>query len=61
VTDEALTCVTSRQFVPQRLVTQGAEPGSLYNVAGPEPIPFGELLQTCTRAVGSRTRLGLPG
>ncbi len=31
--------------------------GSLYNVAGPEPIPFGELLRTCARAVGSRTRL----
>jgi uncharacterized protein YbjT (DUF2867 family) len=35
----------------------GAKPGSLYNVAGPEPIPFGELLWTCARAVGSRTRL----
>ena len=31
--------------------------GSLYNVAGPEPLPFAELLQTCARAVGSRTRL----
>jgi nucleoside-diphosphate-sugar epimerase len=31
--------------------------GSLYNVAGPEPIPFAELLRTCARAVGSRTRL----
>jgi uncharacterized protein YbjT (DUF2867 family) len=29
----------------------------LYNVAGPEPIPFGELLRTCARAVGRRTRL----
>jgi uncharacterized protein YbjT (DUF2867 family) len=31
--------------------------GSTYNVAGPEPIPFAELLSTCARAVGSRTRL----
>jgi uncharacterized protein YbjT (DUF2867 family) len=31
--------------------------GSLYNVAGPEPLPFTELLRTCARAVGSRTRL----
>ena len=31
--------------------------GTLYNVAGPEPLPFAELLQTCARAVGSRTRL----
>ena len=31
--------------------------GSLYNVAGPEPLPFAELLRTCARAVGSRTRL----
>jgi uncharacterized protein YbjT (DUF2867 family) len=31
--------------------------GSLYNVAGPEPVPFVELLRTCVRAVGSRTRL----
>jgi uncharacterized protein YbjT (DUF2867 family) len=31
--------------------------GSLYNVAGPEPVPFTELLRTCARAVGSRTRL----
>jgi uncharacterized protein YbjT (DUF2867 family) len=31
--------------------------GSLYNVAGPKPIPFAELLRTCARAVGSRTRL----
>jgi nucleoside-diphosphate-sugar epimerase len=30
--------------------------GSLYNVAGPEPLPFAELLHTCARAVGSRTR-----
>jgi uncharacterized protein YbjT (DUF2867 family) len=28
-----------------------------YNVAGPEPIPFGELLRTCAGAVGRRTRL----
>jgi uncharacterized protein YbjT (DUF2867 family) len=31
--------------------------GSMYNVAGPEPIPFADLLRTCTRAAGSRTRL----
>jgi len=31
--------------------------GSLYNVAGPEPLPFADLLRTCARAVGSRTRL----
>src|SRR5580693_2096256 len=31
--------------------------GALYNVAGPEPLPFAELLRTCARAVGSRTRL----
>jgi nucleoside-diphosphate-sugar epimerase len=31
--------------------------GALYNVAGPEPLPFSELLRTCARAVGSRTRL----
>ena len=31
--------------------------GALYNVAGPEPLPFTELLHTCARAVGSRTRL----
>jgi uncharacterized protein YbjT (DUF2867 family) len=31
--------------------------GSLYNVAGPEPLPFSELLTTCARAVGSSTRL----
>jgi uncharacterized protein YbjT (DUF2867 family) len=37
---------------------QGPAPvGSLYNVAGPEPLPFAELLRTCARAVGSRTRL----
>jgi nucleoside-diphosphate-sugar epimerase len=30
--------------------------GSLYNVAGPEPLPFGELLRACARAVGSGTR-----
>jgi nucleoside-diphosphate-sugar epimerase len=41
----------------QRLAAPGARSGSLYNVAGPEPIPFGELLRTCARAVGSRTRL----
>jgi uncharacterized protein YbjT (DUF2867 family) len=31
--------------------------GTLYNVAGPEPLPFSVLLRTCARAVGSRTRL----
>jgi len=31
--------------------------GSLYNVAGPEPLTFSELLQACARAVSSRTRL----
>jgi nucleoside-diphosphate-sugar epimerase len=31
--------------------------GSLYDVAGPEPLPFTELLRICARAVGSRTRL----
>jgi nucleoside-diphosphate-sugar epimerase len=31
--------------------------GSLYNLAGPEPFPFSELLRTCARVVGSRTRL----
>ena len=30
--------------------------GGLYNVAGPAPLPFAELLGTCARAVGSRTR-----
>jgi uncharacterized protein YbjT (DUF2867 family) len=34
-----------------------AATGSLYNVAGPEPLPFAELLHICARAVGSRTRL----
>ena len=31
--------------------------GSLYNVAGPEPLPFTELLRACARAAGSTTRL----
>ena len=31
--------------------------GAQYDVAGPEPLPFTELLHTCARAVGSRTRL----
>jgi uncharacterized protein YbjT (DUF2867 family) len=31
--------------------------GSMYTVAGPEPIPFTELLRTCARVVGSRTRI----
>jgi uncharacterized protein YbjT (DUF2867 family) len=40
------------------LTTQDhAAAGRLYNVAGPEPIPFGQLLRTCARAVGSRTRM----
>ena len=34
-----------------------AASGSLYDVAGPEPLPFTELLHACARAVGSRTRL----
>ncbi|HXW88646.1 MAG TPA: NAD(P)H-binding protein [Streptosporangiaceae bacterium] len=34
-----------------------AASGSLYDVAGPEPLPFAELLRACARAVGSRTRL----
>ena len=34
-----------------------AAAGSRYDVAGPEPFPFTELLGTCARAVGSRTRL----
>jgi uncharacterized protein YbjT (DUF2867 family) len=38
-------------------VHRPAAVGSLYNVAGPEPLPFAELLRTCARAVGSRTRL----
>jgi len=38
-------------------VQQPAAAGSLYNVAGPEPFPFAELLHICARAVGSRTLL----
>jgi uncharacterized protein YbjT (DUF2867 family) len=38
-------------------VLRPAAAGSLYNVAGPEPLPFGELLRACARAVGSGTRL----
>jgi uncharacterized protein YbjT (DUF2867 family) len=38
-------------------VQRPATAGSLYNVAGPEPVAFAELLRTCARAVGSRTRL----
>jgi uncharacterized protein YbjT (DUF2867 family) len=38
-------------------VQRPAAVGSLYNVAGPEPLPFAQLLRTCARAVGSRTRL----
>jgi len=33
-----------------------AATGARYDVAGPEPLPFAELLGTCARAVGSRTR-----
>jgi uncharacterized protein YbjT (DUF2867 family) len=38
-------------------VERTAAVGSRYNVAGPEPVAFAELLRTCARAVGSRTRL----
>lgn len=38
-------------------VERDAAVGSLYDVAGPEPLPFTELLGACARAVGSRTRL----
>jgi uncharacterized protein YbjT (DUF2867 family) len=38
-------------------VQRPAAIGSLYNVAGPEPLPFAELLRICARAVDSRTRL----
>jgi uncharacterized protein YbjT (DUF2867 family) len=31
--------------------------GSLYNVAGPQPITFAELLRACAGSVGSRTRM----
>jgi len=34
-----------------------AATGAMYNVAGPEPIPFAELLRTCARVVRSRTRM----
>jgi uncharacterized protein YbjT (DUF2867 family) len=34
-----------------------AAAGSRYDVAGPEPFPFGEMLRVCAWAVGSRTRL----
>jgi nucleoside-diphosphate-sugar epimerase len=37
-------------------VQRPAAVGSLYNVAGPEPLPFGELLRACARAVRSGTR-----
>jgi uncharacterized protein YbjT (DUF2867 family) len=49
--------VASAVLAAAQRPASGAGPGSLYNVAGPEPIPFGELLRTCARAVGSRTRL----
>ncbi len=47
---DAATAVLAALEVP-------AATGSLYNLAGPEPLPFTELLHACTRAVGSRTRL----
>jgi uncharacterized protein YbjT (DUF2867 family) len=37
-------------------VQRPAAVGSLYNVAGPEPLPFSELLRACARAVRSGTR-----
>ena len=33
-----------------------AASGSMYNVAGPEPLPFGELVRISARAVGSKAR-----
>jgi nucleoside-diphosphate-sugar epimerase len=33
-----------------------AAAGSSYDIAGPEPLPFAELLRICARAVGSRAR-----
>jgi uncharacterized protein YbjT (DUF2867 family) len=53
----AAVLAAAQRLEAQRLAAPGAGSGSLYNVAGPEPIPFGELLRTCARAVGSRTRL----
>ena len=38
-------------------VDRPAAIGSMYAVAGPDPMPFTELLRACTSAVGSRTRL----
>ncbi len=38
-------------------VQRSAAIGSLYNVAGPVPLSFAELLCICARAVGSRSRL----
>jgi uncharacterized protein YbjT (DUF2867 family) len=38
-------------------VENPAAVGALYDVAGPEPLPFIELLRACARAVGSGTRL----
>lgn len=34
-----------------------AAAGSLYTIAGPDPLPFRELMRLAARAVGSRTRL----
>jgi uncharacterized protein YbjT (DUF2867 family) len=38
-------------------LTRPAASGAMYNVAGPEPIPFTGLLLACIRAARSRTRL----
>ena len=46
--------------VADALLSAAEEPataGSTYDVAGPEPFPFAELLRISARAVGSRTRL----
>jgi uncharacterized protein YbjT (DUF2867 family) len=37
-------------------VEQPAAAGRRYDIAGPEPLPFADLLRTCAEAVGSRTR-----
>ena len=37
-------------------VERPAAAGMTYDVAGPEPLPFAELLRISARAVGSRTR-----
>ena len=38
-------------------VERPAAAGHCYDVAGPEPLSFTELLRSCARAAGSRTRL----